>query len=319
MSKAINSSVNNNVQKNVKDKNSYLYSFKTQYDLYLMILPVIILFFIFKYIPIYGATIAFKDYDLTKGVAGGEWVGLKYFKQFFNDPYCFRLIKNTFLLSFYELLWGFPAPIILALLFNEVKNKSFKKVTQSISYLPHFISTVIMVSILMKLFSNNGIVNTFIQQLGFPKQLFFADPKWFRTMYVGSSVWKKTGWNSIIYLAALSGISPELYEAAIMDGANRFKQIRHITIPGIMPIINILLILATANIMDVGFEKVYLMYNPLVYSTADVISTYVYRRGIESFDFSYATAVGLFNSAISLILLVTANYISGKVSENSLY
>ncbi|HHY81891.1 MAG TPA: sugar ABC transporter permease [Clostridiales bacterium] len=287
--------------------------------LYLMIIPGVIITFIFNYIPMYGITIGFRNFQPNLGYFEGEWVGLKYLKQFFNDPYCFRLIRNTMLLNLYSIIFGFPAPIIFALLLNEVNFSPLKRFTQSISYLPHFISTVVIVGILMKLFASDGIINQLLDSLGIKQQNFFGNPNWFRPLYVGSKIWQDTGYNAIIYLAALSGIEPHLYESAIIDGANRFKQAIYITIPGIMPTAVVLLILSIGRLLNVGFEKVYLMYSPAIYEKADVISTYVYRRGIQGFDYSYATVIDFFNSVVALVLITIANTVCRKVTEESLW
>lgn len=287
--------------------------------LYLMILPGVIMMFIFNYIPMYGITIGFRNFQPNLGYFEGEWVGLKYLKQFFNDPYCFRLIRNTMLLNFYSILFGFPAPIIFAMLLNELRCSPLKRFTQSISYLPHFISTVVIVGILMKLFASDGIINEMLAGLGIKQQNFFGDPDWFRPLYVGSKIWQDTGYNAIIYLAALSGIEPHLYESAIIDGANRFEQAIYITIPGIMPTAIVLLILSIGKLLNVGFEKVFLMYSPAIFEKADVISTYVYRRGIQGLDYSYATVIDFFNSVVALVLIVIANTVCRKVTEESLW
>jgi putative aldouronate transport system permease protein len=288
-------------------------------NLYLMIVPGILLILIFNYIPIYGVIIAFKQYDIVSGFFSGEWVGFRYFIQFSNDPYFFRIIRNTILLNIYGFIFGFPAPIILALLLNEIRAKILKRVIQSISIFPSLISTVVIVGMMMKIFSNNGLVNNIMAAVGLPRQLFFSNPIWFRPLYVSSSIWQGMGYASVIYLATLSSINVELYESAIIDGANRWQQAIHITLPGIMPTVAILLILNIGSMMSVGFDKVYLMYNPAIYETSDVISTYVYRRGIGGADFSYATAVGLFNSIISFMLLFTANNIFRKTGDLSLW
>jgi len=284
-----------------------------------MIAPAIVLFAVFQYVPMYGITIAFKDYNIADGILGSEWAGLKHIYNFVNDPFFYRIIRNTLLINIYELIFAFPAPIILALLLNEVRSPFFKRFTQSISYLPHFISTVITVGILMKLASTDGVINHLLAFLGLPEQNFFGDAGWFRTLYIGSGIWQSVGWASIIYLAALTGIPDDLYEAARIDGAGRFQQIGYITLPGIMPTIVIIFILNIGSMLSVGFEKVYLMYNPAIYETADVISTYVYRRGIQGMDYSYAAAIGLFNAVIAFILLISANSASKRAGQNSLW
>ena len=292
---------------------------RKHYQLYIMIIPTIVLFFLLIYLPMFGVVIAFRKYDIVGGIFGTNWVGFKYFVQFFKDPYFFRIIRNTVVLNGYSLAFGFPAPIILALMVNEVKNMRFKRITQSITYLPHFVSVVIIVGIMMEIFASRGVANQVLVTFGIEKQLFFNDVKWFRFLYVSSGIWQSVGWSSIIYLAALAGINVELYENSSLEGANRFQKIIYITIPGILPTIMILFILSVGNIMSVGFEKVFLMYNPGTYEVADVITTYVYRRGILGLDYSYATAVGLFNSAVNLLFLASANYMSRRATENSLW
>ncbi len=288
-------------------------------SMYVMILPGFLLVLVFNYVPLYGLVIAFKDYDITSAFFGGAWVGFKHFLNFFRDPYFVRIVRNTLLLNAYSILFAFPVPIIFALLLNEVTLGSYKRLVQSISYLPYFISTVVIVGIMFKLFSSSGVVNSAAVALGLKRQVFFSTPGWFRPLYIGSGIWQGTGYSAIVYLAAIAGVNVELYESAVIDGANRWKQALHITVPSIMPTIKILLILTVGSLMSVGFDKVYLMYNPSIYETADVISTYVYRRGIEGMDFSFSTAVGLFNSVVGFAFLYTANYISRKTSEHSLW
>jgi putative aldouronate transport system permease protein len=292
---------------------------RREWELYLMMIISVLIFGLFHYLPMYGATIAFKDYNIFEGFFAGEWVGLKHFRRFVQDPYFVRIIRNTILINVYQLVFGFPAPIILALLIYEVNGSAFKRTVQSISYLPHFISTVVIVGILMELFKNQGVANNLLSSIGFKPQAFFLDPRWFRPLYVGSGIWQQVGWGTIVFLATLSAINPELYEAAMADGANRWRQVWHISIPGILPTAILLLILRMGSMLDVGFEKVYLMYNPAIYKTADVISTYVYRFGIENAQFSYSAAVGLFRSGVAAVLLISVNYLSKKVSRISLW
>ena len=287
--------------------------------LYIMVLPVIAFYIIFHYAPMYGVIIAFKDFAPMKGILGSRWVGLLYFKQFFTSIYAGRTIVNTLLISILDLLWGFPAPILLALLLNEVKHTAFKKAVQTITYLPHFISLIVVCGLILDFTQQQGIVNNIITFFGGQPILFMQRPEWFRTIYVGTNIWQGVGWGSIIYLAALSGVDQQLYEAASIDGAGRLKQMIHVTLPGIAPTIIVMLILHMGGLMSVGYEKVILLYNPLTYSTADIISSFVYRMGLQNFNYGYATAVGLFNSLINLILLVTANAISRKVNETSLW
>lgn len=287
--------------------------------LYFMVLPVVAYYLIFCYAPLYGLILAFKDFSPMKGVLGSSWVGLRNFTDYFSSIYAFRTIKNTFLLSFYGLLWGFPAPIILALMINEVKNVAFKRVAQTITYLPHFISIVVVCGMIVTFTQKDGIINDIIAFFGGHRILFMQMPNMFRTIYISTNIWQGIGWGSIIYLAALAGIDQELYEAATMDGASRWAQTIHVTLPGIMPTVVIMLILSIGSLMSVGFEKIILLYNPLTYSTADVISSYVYRMGLVNNNFGLATAVGLFNSVINLILVVGTNYLSRKTTETSLW
>lgn len=291
-------------------------------DRYLLVLvaPVIIYYFIFNYIPMYGAIIAFKDFSPGDSILFSKWVGLKWFREFFRSVYFGRLISNTFILSGLSLIFSFPVPIIFALLLNEVKRKHLKRVVQTVSYLPHFISLVVMVGIMSNFLSpSDGIINNFLRRLGMEPINFMGEPAWFRPLYIGSGIWQSFGWNSIIYMAALTSIDPQLYEAARIDGCNRWQEMRHITIPGLMPTAIMLLILALGNLMNVGFEKIILMYSPATYNVADVISTYVYRRGILSAQYSFGAAVGLFNSIINFILLITVNKISRRYTQIGLW
>lgn len=292
----------------------------SNWELYLFILPSLLYFIIFHYAPMYGVQIAFKDFIATKGIWGSSWVGMEHFERFFNSYYFWTLIKNTVGISLYSLAVGFPIPIILALMLNEVKDGLFKRTVQTVTYAPHFISTVVMVGMLLAFLSpSTGIINNLIKALGGQPVAFMQEPKWFKTIYVFSGAWQGAGWGSIIYLAALAGIDPQLHEAAIMDGANRIQRIWHINIPGILPTMIILLILNTGSIMSVGFEKVFLMQNPLNMETSDVISTYVYRSGLIQAQYSFSAAVGLFNSIINFALLILVNTIARHVSETSLW
>ena len=289
-------------------------SLRRDRQLVFMLIPVVIFFAVFSYYPLYGILIAFKDYSISRGILGSPWAGLRYFRQFFSSPYFGRLLRNTVLISVYSLLWGFPIPIVFALLLKEFKDGKFKRVIQTVSYLPHFISLVVICGILIDIFSpQGGVVNSLLYSLTGKRINFFGEPEWFRTMYVGSGVWQEFGWNSIIYLAAITGINPDLYEAARIDGAGRLRQIWHVTLPGIKPTILTLLILNLGNIMSVGYEKIILLYSPTTYETADVISTYVYRTGLLSQQYSYAGAVGLFNSAINIAILVLCNFAGKKL------
>lgn len=288
--------------------------------LLLLILPAVILILLFNYIPMAGLIMAFQDFKPVKGILGSPFVGLKHFEEFFTSIFAFRIIKNTFVLSLYNLLWGFPIPIIFALLLNEVRNRAYKKIVQTVSYLPHFISTVVIVGIMISLFDSNfGILNVVRKNMGLETIAFMSEAKWFRTLYVGSEVWTNFGWNSIIYIAAIAGINQNLYEAAKIDGANRLQMALRITFPCLLPTILTLFILNCGWMFSVGFEKVILMYSPGTYSVSDIISTYVYRKGILGSEFSYATAVGLFNSLINITILLSVNKISKKVKGISIF
>jgi len=288
--------------------------------LLLMFLPCLLFYLIFKYLPMFGIVVSFKNYNLYKGIWDSPWVGLKYYKLFFHSPDFFKYLRNTFLLGFYKLIFGFPAPIILALLLNELKHIVFKRFVQTVSYLPHFISNVVVASmVLMFLSPSSGIVNHLIQLFGMQPINFMVKPEMFRGIYVLSEIWQHTGWETIIYLAALTTIDPLLYEAAEIDGAGRWKKLFHITLPGLVPTIVILFILNIGNVLDIGFEKVFLLYNPAIYETSDIISTYVYRTGLGQGNFSYATAIDLFTGLISFIFIYSANMISRKIGENSLW
>lgn len=289
------------------------------WELYLMLIPVVAFYLIWCYGPMYGIIIAFKEFSPRKGIWDSEWAGMKYFIEFFNSPYAWRVIRNTILINFWNLVFGFPLPIIFALLLNEVRNQFYKRTVQTITYMPYFVSLVVVCGIIVDFAASDGVFGEITRMLGGTPTNLLSDPKYFRTIYVGSELWQRLGWDSIIFLAALSGVNPELYEAATIDGAGRFKQIIHVTIPGIMPTIVILLILRIGAMMNVGFEKIILLYNPLVYETADVISSYVYRKGIVESNFSFATAVGLFNSLINFFLVVSANWFSRKMTETSLW
>lgn len=287
---------------------------------YFMLVPVVAYYVIFLYVPMYGLQIAFKNFSPVKGIWGSEWVGFKHFVTFYESYYFWRLVRNTLLLSFYELLFGFPAPIILALLLNELRNRMFKGFVQSVTYLPHFISMVVVAGMLVDFLAGDGLINRVTALLGAAPQSFLIKPEWFRTVYVASGIWQGVGWGSIIYLAAIAGIDPTLYEACKVDGAGRFKQMLHVTIPGIMPTVVIMLILAMGRLMSGGsFEKIVLLYNSTTYETADVISTFVYRRGLLQMDYGFSAAIGLLNNVVNFILLLSANAISRRVSEHKLW
>ena len=287
--------------------------------LYIMALPGLIYYTIYHYWPVYGAIIAFKDFSPAAGILGSPWVGFKHFESFFNSYYFTRILKNTIILNIYSLIWAFPAPIILALALNEIRNNAFKRVVQSVSYLPHFISIMVISGLIIDFTSSDGIINYILGFLGVEKSNMLLNPGLFRTIYISSSIWQEVGWGSIIYLSALTGIDQELYQASTIDGAGRFKQFLHVTLPGIMPTIIILLILRLGHMMNIGFEKVFLLYNPATYETSDVISTFVYLKGILEANFSYTTAIGLFNSIINFMLIIISNKISRKMTETSLW
>lgn len=290
------------------------------WELYLFIAPAFFYFLIFHYGPMYGIQIAFKNFIPAKGIMGSPWVGFDHFERFFNSYYFWDLLWNTLSISLYELAIGFPLPIILALAFNEVKDGFFKRTVQTVTYAPHFISVVVMAGIIITFLSpSSGIIIHILTFLGIDAPSFLTDPAWFKTMYVLSGVWQSTGWGTIIYLAALSGVDPQLHEAAVMDGASRWQRIWNINIPTIVPTITILLILNMGSILGVGFEKILLLQNPLNMEASDVISTFVYRSGLIDAQYSFSTAVGLFNSVVNAILLVTVNQIARRTSETSLW
>ncbi|GBG08439.1 sugar ABC transporter permease [Paenibacillus agaridevorans] len=304
------------------NKNAFSYrawrDLKINRYVYMMLIPVIAYYFIFLYLPMYGLQIAFRDFSPGAGMLGSEWVGFKHFESFFNSYYFWRLLRNTLLLSLYELLFAFPASIILALLLNELRSNRFKRIVQTVTYMPHFISIVVICGILVDFLSRDGLINDILAFLGIDRTSFLGESGWFRSIYISSNVWQSVGWSSIIYLSAMSSIDPSLYEAARVDGANRWKQTFHVTLPGIMTTVVILLILQIGNFMTVGTEKILLLYNSSTYETADVIGTFLYRKGILEADYSYSAAVGLFNSVINFTLLIIANAASRK-SENNLW
>lgn len=267
----------------------------------------------------FGIIISFQDFNPIRGIFGSKWVGLENFKIFFGSYYFERLIKNTFMISFLTLIFSFPCPIILALLLNEVGNRFYKRTIQTISYMPYFISLVVIAGLIKIFTAEDGLVTAILVNFGFERKDLLADPSLFRGIYIISDIWQNVGFNSIIYLAALSSIDPQLYEAAIIDGAGRLRQTWHITLPGISSTIIILLILRMGNLFNVGYEKIILLYSPVTYSTADVISSFTYRKGLLDADYSYSAAVGLFNSVINFSLLLVANFFSRKYSETSLF
>ncbi|WP_312883232.1 ABC transporter permease [Paenibacillus germinis] len=290
---------------------------------YYLIIPGMLYFLIFDYIPMFGIIVAFKDISPFEGVSAiftSEWVGFKHFIRFWNSYYFWNVMRNTLLISGYKLLFGFPASILLALLLNELRHAVYKRIVQTISYLPHFISTVVVAGLAMMVLSTDGgMVNAIIVQFGGQPIHFLGDPTYFRSVLIISHVWQTIGWGSILYLAAMTGIDPGLYEAAKMDGAGRTRQAWHITLPGIAPVIVILLILSIGGLLNAGFEKVLLLYSPAVYEVADIIDTYVYREGLSKLDYSFATAVGLFKNVLAMFLILGANYMAKKMNQTGIW
>lgn len=292
---------------------------KRNWSLYLMIVPALVYYIIFCYGPMYGAMIAFMDYSPGLGFSNSPWVGFSHFKAFFSSPDCGRLIINTLRISFTTLLFGFPAPIVFAILINEIPEGKFKRTTQTVSYMPHFISLVVICGLIKNFVATDGIITNLLAPFTGNNTNLLSKSDWFLPVYVASGIWQQVGWGSIIYLAALSGIDGCLYESARLDGAGRFKQIIHITLPCITPTIVTLLIMNVGSLLSVGFEKIILLYNELIYDKSETISTYVYRVGFQGQQWSYTTAIGLFNSVANLVLLSLANTISKKVTDSSLW
>ena len=304
----------------VRKKKTAWQKIKKCWQLYIVILLPLLYLAIFHYAPMYGIQIAFRDYDVYEGILGSRWVGLDYFRRFITNYKFLRIVRNTITISLYSLIAGMPVPILLAISLNECGSGKFKKLVQTVTYAPHFISTVVMVSMLILFLSmNNGILNNIIAALGGQRINFMAQPSMFKTIYVLSGIWQGMGYSSIIYLAALTAVDPSLYEAALIDGSTRLQKIWYIDLPSILPTIVILLIMNAGQLMNVGFEKIYLMQNDLNITSSEIISTYVYKLGIERADFSYSTAISLFNSVINLFLLVTVNQIARRVGETSLW
>ncbi len=297
-------------------------SLRKYWQLYLLLIPVVAYYVLFKYSPMVGAQIAFRNFKFSKGIWGSKWIGLEHFERFFSSSQSWTLISNTLTLSVMSLLICFPLPIMLALIVNELKCARTKKLLQTITYAPHFVSTIVVVGMLMSMCSpSTGIINTLIVRLGLAEEGLYlmGSARYFRPMYIISAVWKDTGWNAIIFISALSAIDPTMYEAARVDGASRFKQLLHVTLPGILPTIIIMLILESGKVMSIGFEKVYAMQTDLNVSVSEVISTYTYKIGLERFEYDYATAIGLFNSVINFLMLLIVNGVSRRVSETSLW
>ena len=290
------------------------------WQLYVFLIPTILYFLIFRYYPMYGLQIAFRNYKASKGIWGSQWVGMRNFQRFFATADFWQLLENTLAISVGNLIISFPVPIILALLLNQMPSKRYKKIVQTVIYAPHFISTVVMVGIIFLFFSpSSGIINHMIVAFGGEPIHFMAEASMFRPLYIGSEIWQGAGWGSILYLAALASINPELHEAAVVDGANKLQRVWHIDIPGILPTVVIMFILNSGKVMAVGFEKAYLMQTSLNISTSEIIATYVYKRGLLNSQFSFSATVGMFESVVNLVLIVTVNFISRKVSDSSLF
>ncbi|CAM3981731.1 ABC transporter permease subunit [Paenibacillus alkaliterrae] len=312
-------SVNHELELKPKTKNVFI-RFIKQIDIQLMVIPALLLIFVFSYIPMYGVLMAFQDYSIFKGFMASPWVGFKHFEMFFNSPEFFEVMRNTVVISLLKFFIGFPAPIMLALMLNEVKNLMFKRIVQTVSYLPHFMSWVIVAGLIMSMLStDNGSVNILLEKMNFIEEPinFLSLPELFWSILVSTGVWKEIGFGSIVYLAAIASIDPSMYEAASMDGASKFKQIFLITLPSIMPVVLIFMILAIGNLLNAGFEDILLLaVNPVLRDVSDVIDTYVYRVGIQSSRYSYATAVGLFKAIISVGLLTMANYLARRAGSS---
>lgn len=302
--------------------NSLKKSFKKYWQMYLLLVPVVVYYIMFKYVPMLGLQIAFKDFSFRKGIWGSEWIGLDHFVRFFSSSQSVDIIMNTLILGLQTLVLCFPMPIILALIFNEIRSKKFKKTLQTITYAPHFISTIVVCGMLISMVSpSTGIFNTLLLNLGIIEEPIYVmgSAKYFRPVYVITDIWKDSGWSAILYVSALAAIDESMYEAAEVDGASRWNQLIHITLPSIVPTIITMLILETGKVLSIGFEKVYALQNDLNLSVSEVISTYTYKQGLENLEYDYATSIGLFNAVISFIMLVTVNYLSKKFSKNSLF
>ncbi|MGX9416069.1 ABC transporter permease [Vibrio sp. RC27] len=294
--------------------------FKKEWQLYVMLLPTVLWFVIFLYKPMYGLQIAFKDYSVFRGITGSPWVGFEHFYTLFENDQFIRAIKNTVMISGASLIFGFPMPILLALGFNEIINAKFKRAAQTIVYLPHFISAVIIAGIVITAFApSTGVINLILNAFGYDSVYFLTKPEWFRTIFVGTGIWQEAGFGSIVFLAAIAGVNPSLYESAVVDGATRFQMMYKITLPCILPTILIMLIIRIGNILEVGFEMIIMLYQPATYETADVISTFIYRQGLQAAQYDLAAAAGLFNAVIAFFLVVAANTISKRVSKTSLW
>lgn len=293
---------------------------RRDWQIYVMLLPTVIWLMLFLYKPMYGLQIAFKDYSVFRGIADSPWIGWTHFETLFANDQFYRAIRNTIAISLYSLLFGFPVPILLALMFNEVLNQTYKKTAQTIVYLPHFISSVIIAGIVITSFSpSSGIVNTVLEWLGFEPIYFLTRSEWFRPIFIGTTIWQEAGFQSIVYLAAIAGVSPTLYESAVVDGASRWQMMWKITLPSILPTIIIMLIIRIGNMLEVSFEMIILLYQPATYETADVINTYIYRQGLQGGQYDLAAAAGLFNAVVAFTLVISANAIARRYSRTSLW
>lgn len=311
------------VMKNVKTRKNWTKTRRQIWSdrhLYLMLIPFLLFYVLFVYKPMWGLQAAFKDFNIFKGMSESEWVGFKNFKTIFENPYFFRTLKNTVIIGVYSLIFSSPMPIILALLLNELKAKKFKSFVQTSTYLPYFISTVVVAGMVTSFLApSNGIVNLIIEKLGFEKIYFLSKSKYFRTIFITQGIWQGAGYSSIVYIAALGSIDMELYDAAMVDGCGRWKQTLHVTLPGLLPTIVTMFIINVGNIINVGYEKIILLYQPATYETADVISTYVYRLGMEQANYGVSTAMGLFNSVVGFIFVFAANKLSNKINGMGLW
>ncbi len=303
-----------------RDMAWFINHFKREWQIYVLLAPTIIWFLLFLYKPMYGLQIAFKDYSVFRGIVASPWIGFEHFLTLFDSDQFLRAVKNTFVLSSLSLIIGFPVPIILALMFNEILHQGFKKTTQTIVYLPHFISTVIIAGIVITAFSpSSGVVNLILAKFGIEPIYFLTKPEWFRPIFIGSGIWQEAGFSSIVYLAAIAGVSPTLYESAVVDGASRWQMMWKITLPSILPTIIIMLIIRIGNLLEVGFELVILLYQPATYQTSDIINTFIYRQGLQGGQYDLAAAAGLFNAVVAFVLVISANMIAKRYSKTSLW
>ena len=312
--------INVSMKKNDRFLHRLRKEMRTHTTLYLLMIPFVLYYILFHYAPMYGVVIAFQDFNVVKGIAGSDWVGISHFERFITGYYFDRLVGNTLAISMLSLVFSFPMPILLALSLNEVRSNPFRRTVQTLSYLPHFISTVVVCGIIRIFFDKDGLMTQVLTLFGMPNRNLLVYPQYFRGIYIGTGIWQGMGWSSIIYIAALSGVSPELYEAATIDGAGRFQKMWHVSIPAILPTIVTMFILNCGRLMSVGYEKIMLLYNENTYKTADVISTYVYRYGLGgSFEYSYTTAISIFTSVVNVVLLTCSNFLSNKLSGYGLW